>query len=141
MSRVYWDSMIFVYWLESHPSYSARVEHIFQAMLQRRDRLCASYLCMGEVLVGPLKHKHAALVDKVFQLFDSGGIEILPFDRKAAELFAQLRATAGVSPADAIHLACAAAFGVDLFLTHDQTLQKLRVNGIEFIAGLDVNIF
>jgi predicted nucleic acid-binding protein len=52
-----------------------------------------------------------------------------------------LRATANVSPADAIHLACAASSGVDLFITHDKTLHKLRVNGIQFIAGLDVNVF
>ena len=55
--------------------------------------------------------------------------------------FARLRATANVSPADAIHLACAASSGVDLFITHDKTLHKLRVNGIQFIAGLDVNVF
>jgi predicted nucleic acid-binding protein len=96
---------------------------------------------MGEVLVEPLKHKHAALAAKVRQLFDSGGIEMLPFDRQAAELFAQLRSTANVAPADAIHLACAAAAGVDLFLTHDKNLHKLHVPGIQFIAGLDVNVF
>jgi uncharacterized protein len=141
MSRVYWDSMVFVYWLECHPDYAARVEQILQSMLLRGDRLCASYLCMGEVLTGPLKHKHATLAAKVLQLFDSGGIEVLPFDRKAAELFAELRAIANVSPADAIHLACAAASGVDLFLTHDKSLHKLRVQGIQFIAGLDVNVF
>jgi predicted nucleic acid-binding protein len=141
MSRIYWDSMVFVYWVENHPAYSARVEHIFKSMLQRGDRLCASYLCMGEVLTGPLKHKHAALAAKVRQLFGSGGIDMLPFDRKAADLFAELRAISNVTPADAIHLACAGAGGVDLFLTHDTGLHKLRVPGIQFIAGLDVNVF
>jgi len=141
VSRVYWDSMVFVYWVESHPAYVARVDQIFQSMLQRGDRLCASYLCMGEVLTGTLRHKHATLSAKVRELFDSGGIEVLPFDRKAAELFAQLRASENVSPADAIHLACAASSGVDLFLTHDKKLHKLRIQGIQFIAGLDVNVF
>jgi len=141
MSRVYWDSMVFIYWLESHPEYSARVEQIFQSMLERGDRLCASYFSMGEVLAGPLKQKHAALEAKVIALFDSVGIEILPFDRKAAERFARLRAVAKVSAADAIHLACASASGVDIFLTHDKSLQKLRVEGIQFVAGLDVNVF
>lgn len=141
MSRIYWDSMIFIYWVENHPEFASRVEHILQSMLGRGDRLCASYLCLGEVLTGPLKHKHTALAAKVRQLFDNGGIEILPFDRKAAERFAQLRASGNVSPADAIHLACASASGVDLFLTHDRNLHRLRVPGIQFIAGLDVNVF
>jgi len=141
MSRIYWDSMVFVYWLESHPIYAARVEHILQSMIRRGDRLCASYLGMGEVLTGPVKHKNTTLAAKVRQLFDSDGIEVLPFDGKAAEIFAELRATENVSPADAIHLACAARSGVDLFLTHDRGLHRLKVQGIQFIAGLDVNVF
>src|ERR1700758_1392539 len=133
--------MVFVYWMENHPAYAARVEHIFRSMLKREDRLCASYLCLGEVLTGPLKHKDVAMAAKVRQLFGSGGIEILPFDSKAAELFAQLRAELNVRPADAVHLACAAASGVDIFLTHDAALHKINVPGIQFIAGLDINIF
>ena len=133
--------MVFVYWMENHPAYAPRVESIFRSMLQREDRLCASYLCLGEVLTGPIKHKNVSMAAKVRQLFGSGGIEILPFDGKAAELFAQLRAVLNVRPADAIHLACAATPGVDIFLTHDVALHKIRVPGIQFIAGLDVNVF
>lgn len=141
MSRVYWDSMLFVYWLEDHPRYAPRVDYIFRSMLTRGDRFCASYLSLGEVLAGPLKHKQTQLAAKIEQFFDSGLLEMLPFDRKAARQFASLRATTNVSPADAIHLACAGAAGVDLFLTHDQGLHKMRVQGIQFIAGLDVNVF
>lgn len=141
MSRVYWDSMVFVYWLENHPSYAPRVEHIFQSMQVRGDSYCASYLTLGEVLARPIKRKQTQLVDRIEQFFDSGMVEMLPFDRKAAGEFARLRASGHVAPADAIHLACAAAAGVDIFLTNDQSLHKLRVPGIQFIAGLDVNVF
>lgn len=141
MSRVYWDSMLFVYWLENHPSYAPRVEHIFQSMVDRGDRFCASYLSIGEVLARPLKQKQTELVARIEQFFDSGLVEMLPFDRKAAGEFARLRATTHVTPADAIHLSCAGAAGVDLFLTHDKGLHKLRVPGIHFIAGMDVNVF
>lgn len=133
--------MVFIYWLESHPAFAPRVEFILQSMLMRGDRLCASHLALGEVLVGPLKHQQTTLEENVRQLFDGAHIEILPFDRQAAELFAKLRASANISPADAIHLACASAGGIDLFLTHDTSLQKLKVPGIHFIAGLDVNVF
>jgi len=133
--------MVFIYWLESHPAYAPRVEFILQSMLTRGDRLCASHLTMGEVLVGPVKFQNTTLVAKARRLFDGGHIEILPFERAAAELFAQLRAVANVKPADAIHLACAGASGIDMFLTHDAGLYKLKVPGIHFIAGLDVNVF
>ena len=141
MSRVYWDSMVFVYWHENQPQYAPRAEQIFRSMQSRGDRLCASYLSMGEVLAGPLKRGQVQMAAAIEQFFDSGLPEILPFDRKSAMEFARLRATESVSPADAIHLACAAASGVDLFLTHDKKLHKLRIPGIQFIAGLDVNVF
>jgi predicted nucleic acid-binding protein len=141
VSRIYWDSMVFIYWLESHPAYAPRVEFILQSMLTRGDRLCASHLTLGEVLVGPLKHQQTTLAANVRKLFDGANIEVLPFDRQAAERFAQLRASANITPADAIHLACASASGIDLFLTHDASLQRLSVPGIHFIAGLDVNVF
>jgi len=46
-----------------------------------------------------------------------------------------------VSPADAIHLACAANAGIDLFLTDDDRLHSLALPGIHFIAGMNVNLF
>jgi hypothetical protein len=45
-----------------------------------------------------------------------------------------------VSPPDAIHLASAAHASVDLFLTNDRRLQGLVIPGIDFIAGMDVNL-
>ena len=39
--------------------------------------------------------------------------------------------------ADAIQLACAAHYGVDLFITNDQHLHKLTIPGIGFIAPLE----
>jgi len=133
--------MIFVYWLEDHPEYASRVEVIFRAMLARKDTLCASHLCLGEVLVGPKRKQNNELVEKIEQFFDSGLVQLLPFDRRAAGEFARLRAEMNVSAADAIHLACAGAGGVDLFLTHDKGLHKMQVQGIQFIAGLDVNVY
>ncbi len=67
-------------------------------------------------------------------------VELIDFGVAAAERFSDIRASPNVKPADAIHLACAAASGVDLFLTNDSKLQKLVVPGIQFIAGIDVNV-
>jgi predicted nucleic acid-binding protein len=48
-----------------------------------------------------------------------------------------IRAQTRVSQADGIHLASAAAAGVDLFVTNDTQLQKLAIPGIRFFADLD----
>ncbi len=51
-----------------------------------------------------------------------------------------IRATLGVSPADAMHLAAAAQAGTDLFLTNDNRLVGKFVPGIQFIASLHDNV-
>jgi predicted nucleic acid-binding protein len=65
---------------------------------------------------------------------------LLPFNVDAAERYARIRAKWKVSPADAIHLACASVARVDLYLSNDAGLKKLVIDGIHFIAGLDATI-
>lgn len=141
MSRVYWDTMLFVYWLEDHPVYAKRVQHILSKMEERQDRLCTSAFTAGEVLVGPYKMGVPAMAKQIREVFESPFVEVLPFTLPTANLYAQIRAQHGVSPADAIHLACAAQAGTDLFLTNDAALSSKVIPGIQFIAGLNTNLF
>jgi hypothetical protein len=46
-----------------------------------------------------------------------------------------------VSPVDSIHLASAAPARIDLFLTNDAALVGKIIPGIQFIVGLDSNLF
>ncbi|HEV2990136.1 MAG TPA: PIN domain-containing protein [Candidatus Angelobacter sp.] len=141
MSLVYWDTMLFVYWLEGHSTYAKRVQHILSKMEARRDRLCTSVFTVAEVLVGPYKVGDSGTVKRIQEAFDSPFIEILPFNQATADRYAQIRAQHGVSAADAIHLACAAQSGIDLFLTNDAALPGKVISGIQFIAKLDTNLF
>jgi predicted nucleic acid-binding protein len=140
MSRVYWDTMLFVYWLEDHPQFAQRVQEIHSKMEQRKDLLCTSAFALGEILVGPYKLKAADVGQVIREHFKTSAIELLPFDAQTAELYARIRADHNVSPADAIHLATAAQANVHLFLTNDRRLSRLTVPGIHFIAGLDTNL-
>ncbi len=141
MSRVYWDTMLFVYLLEEHPLHSARVREIATGMDERHDVLCTSVFTVGEVLVGPYKGRALEVARRTQEFFRSPLVELLPFTSDAAELYARVRAEHGIPPADAIHLACAARAGVDLFLTNDRRLRGLRIPGIQFIAGMDVSLY
>ena len=141
MSRVYWDTMLFIYWLEDHPVYAKRVRRILSKMEERQDRLCTSAFTAGEVLVGPYKMKAHAVAKQIREVFESNFVEVLPFTLAAADLYARIRAQQGVSPADAVHLACAAHAGTDLFLTNDAALPGKVIPGIQFIAGLNTNLF
>lgn len=132
--------MLFVYWLEDHPRFARRVQQIHENMEQRSDILCTSVFTLGELLTGPVKQGAAAATQEVRDFFHSAVREVLPFTVETAERYAQIRATQRVSPADAVHLACAAHSGIDLFLTNDHRLRGMVIPGIQFTAGLDVDI-
>jgi predicted nucleic acid-binding protein len=133
--------MLFVYWLEDHPAYAKRVQHILSQMEKRRDQLCTSAFTAGELLVGPYKVSSPAVAKQIREVFSSSFVEVLPFTLATADFYAQIRASQLVSPADAIHLACAAQASTDLFLTNDSALAGKVIPGIQFIAGLDTNLF
>ena len=137
MSRVYWDSMLFIYLLEERPGYFKKVKRIHQAMLRRGDVLCTSVFAFGEVLTGLRKQKDEAGIRGVKEFMLSDEVIILPFDLDAADRYSLIRAETRVSQADAIHLATAAASGVDVFITNDDKLRTLAIPGIRFFADLD----
>lgn len=136
-SRIYWDTMLFIYWIEEHPEHAGRVQRILARMEARGDQLCSSAFGVGELLAGAARQDDRELADAIRQALRPPHVELLPFDTAAAERYAEIRGRQRVSPPDAIHLACAASAGVDLFLTNDARLIRLDVPGIRFIAGLD----
>lgn len=134
MSRIYWDTMLFIYLLEGHPQYSTRVRHLLQRSYERGDSLHSSYLALGEVLAGANQSPDATKEATIRNTLNEMGFSYLPFDGGAVRPFSQLRAKEKLKIADAIHLACAASAGIDLFLTGDKQLLRLHVPGIQFIA-------
>jgi predicted nucleic acid-binding protein len=143
MSRIYWDSMMFIYMLEGNPIFGPRVLGILDDMDRRGDTLCTSIFCIGEVLTGPRKFNSMAGIARVKRYFASDAVEVLPFTIETADRFSLIRATTAAKPADAIHLAAAAAAGVDVFFTNDDKVLRLRLQipGIQFITGLDARIY
>jgi predicted nucleic acid-binding protein len=141
MSRVYWDTMLFIYWLEDHPRYARRVDAIRSSMEQRRDQLITGAFTFGEVLAGCYRKGTPQLADDTRRLLQNVVAEVIPFTLETADRYARIRATPGIAPADAIHLASAAQAGTDLFLTNDQRLVGKIVPGIQFVASLETNLF
>lgn len=95
---------------------------------------------VGETLVGFHKKNDLKTAARVRAFFFEGTIEIVPYTLDLAGSYAEIRARLRISSAEAIHLACAAKAGTDLFLTNDNDLVGQVIPGIQFIAGLDTNI-
>ncbi len=140
MSRIYWDTMLFLYLLEDHPVYAPRVRQLLERSYKRRDSLFTSYLALGEVLAGAEKSPQPEKAMAVRQTLQEMGFSYLPFDGGAVGVFSRLRARQKLGVADSIHLACAASAGIDLFLTGDQQLFKMDIPGIHFVANFDTPV-
>jgi predicted nucleic acid-binding protein len=140
MARVFWDAMLFIYLMEEDAVFGERVSELRARSLERRDEICTSTLALGEVMAGMYRDGGVAEAEQVREDILAAGIMILPFDLTASSRFGFLRAKHRRSAADTIHLACAAAADVDLFLTGDKALLKLHVDGIKFIAGLNTDL-
>lgn len=55
MSRIFWDTNLFIYLLEGRGKAAERVTALRERMRERGDQLCTSTLTLGEVLVKPLE--------------------------------------------------------------------------------------
>jgi predicted nucleic acid-binding protein len=136
VSRVFWDTNLFIYLLEDFGPQSDRVAEIRQRMLERADELLTSTLTLGEVLVKPAEHGNEALRQRYEDVL-SRTARLIAFDREAARRYAEIRRNRSIRPPDAIQLACAAQVGVDLFITNDDRLSRLAIPGIQFLVPLE----
>jgi predicted nucleic acid-binding protein len=138
MSRVFWDSNLFIYLFEQHAQFSAGVKSLLARMEARGDQLFTSTLSVGEVLAKPYEFGDMARCSAYEKAMQQAAV-ILPFDLAAARQFAKLRAQRAlrVRPPDAMQLACAGTAGMDLFLTNDMRLHSMQVDGIQFITSVE----
>ncbi len=141
MSRVYWDTMLFIYWLEENPQFGKRVDAIWSRMQERNDQLITGGLALGEVFAGAYKRGASKeRIQEVKAALEESVSEVIAFTAETADVFGRIKGSLKIPSADAIHLACAASAGTDLFLTNDRNLVGKVIPGIQFIAGLDSNI-
>jgi predicted nucleic acid-binding protein len=136
MSRIFWDTNLFIYLFEGQGPLSKRAAALRQSMLTRGDQLLTSTLTLGEILVKPMERGDAELSKKYEETLITTSL-MIPFDVKAAKIYAALRGDRSLRAPDAIQLACAAGVGVDLFITNDARLQTRQIVGIQFIVSLE----
>lgn len=139
MSRIFWDTNLFVYLFEDSSERTEQVVALRERMIERHDQLLTSALTLGEILAKPLAAENGELMRR-YEHAITASATVLPFDQAAASAFAAIRGSGAIPPADAIQLACASAAGVDLFITSDQRLSRHVVPGIQFIQSLAVAI-
>lgn len=136
MSKIFWDTNLFIYLFEAHPQFSHPTIELRRKMLKRGDLLITSAMTLGEVQVKPRKQGNVAEAES-YRYSISQTASIVSFDTKAADAYALIREQTNVRGADAIQLACASSFGVEIFVTNDLRLHQLSIPGIHFITSLE----
>ena len=136
MSRIFWDTNLFIYLLEDSGALSKRVTELRERMVSRRDQLYTSTLTLGEILVKPRGASDEAGIQRFVEVL-AGLAVLIPFDLKAAQNYASIRQDRPVKAPDAIQLACAASAQTDLFITNDERLSRKTVKGVHFITSLE----
>jgi predicted nucleic acid-binding protein len=135
MSRIFWDTNLFIYLFEDYGEWSKQVAELRQRMLSRNDQLFTSTLTLAEVLVKPTERGDQELRRSYEDSIAKTSV-LLPFDREAARIYAEVRRDRSLKAPDAIQLACAAHAEVDLFITNDERLRGKTIQGIQFIVPL-----
>jgi predicted nucleic acid-binding protein len=135
VSRIFWDTNLFIYLIEDHGDLSERVALLRKRMIETNDDLYTSALTLGEVLVKPVEVGDEVLARR-YEAALRQGAAIIPFDVEAARLYAGIRKDRTIRPPDAIQLACAAQARVDLFITNDERLSAKSIPRIQFVSSL-----
>ncbi len=136
MSRIFWDTNLFIYLWEDYGAHSQAVEKLRTTMLRRGDQLVTSTLTLGEILVKPTAAGNVALCRKYEDAILSVAL-LIPLDARVAKIYSSIRRDRLLKAPDAIQLASAASVGADLFVTNDGHLQGKQIPGIQFIVPLD----
>jgi predicted nucleic acid-binding protein len=136
LSRIFWDSNLFIYLFEDYGEHTERVAQLRGHMLKRNDQLLTSTFTLGEILVKPIEmglHSLRSKYEDVLQAIST----LVPLDVEAATIYASIRQDRTIKSPDAIQLACAAHARTDLFITNDEHLSEKVIPGIQFIVPLE----
>jgi len=135
MSRIFWDTNLFIYLWEDYGTLSEAVKELRVKMLRRGDQLLTSTLTLAEILVKPADAGNSELCRKYEEAISSVAL-LIPLDTKVAKIYAAIRRDRRLKAPDVIQLASAASVSADLFVTNDERLQGKHVPGIQFIVPL-----
>ena len=120
-SLVFLDTMVFVYALEHHPTYSAAVATILHMVESGELHAITSSLTLAEVLTGPAYAQNLeALNDYELYLSNFPNLTLQSVESKHACVIVQVRSSTRLLTPDAIQIAVAMAANVDAVISNDK---------------------
>lgn len=124
-SKIYADTSVFIYTLESHPEYWLLLQPLWLQFERKLVDIYTSELTLLEVLVNPIKQKDELLINDYQNLLLDTNIQLIPINQSILKEAANIRAKNKIKTPDAIHVATALNFNCDVFLTNDLGLKNI----------------
>ncbi len=122
-SKVYFDTNIFIYFLETDEKFFEVCAPFFKAVEDSVFSGCCGDAVICELLVKPMESNNLLRIKSIKSLFGSNGyFTPLSHTREIFEMTAFIRATQRLKFADAIHIATAIDAGCTHFVTHDKKI-------------------
>jgi predicted nucleic acid-binding protein len=124
--RIYLDTNVWIYAVESYPAFLRELTDFFQRVDQNQYVAITSELSLAETLVKPIKdNDQARQVAYKKAIVNRKNVSVIPILRELLIDAAQVRAETGLKLPDAIHAATAVQARCTTFITNDAQLKKL----------------
>jgi uncharacterized protein len=121
------DTMVFIYFLERHPSHYTTAKTLFQRIEKGEIRAVISSLIFAELLVPIYRNKDIKQAETIFRLLSNfPNMHIVSVTPQISVRAAQIRSIHGMRTPDAIHAATALEASADAIITRDKEFQKIQ---------------
>jgi len=139
VGRLYIETAPLIYYVETKPTYIARMDAIIDTVENQTIRAYSSVITLAEVLIQPLRTGDETLEQEYRDiLVNSGGYQLVPTTIPVAESAADLRARYNLRTPDALHVASALRAGCDAFLTNDTGIKRVTELTVLVLDELEV---
>ena len=137
ISRVFLDTAVVIYYVQSHPRYLELLAPLFRRLDEGSITAVISPVTLAECLVFPIRQSDDAGKRHFEAVLSEGrGVLFSPLDREAAVRAAELRAQLNMKLPDAIQVAIAELAACEAVVTNDDLFK--RVQSLDVIVLKDL---
>jgi predicted nucleic acid-binding protein len=133
-ARIYVDTNIWIYYIESHPTFREKIDEIFERADVSGATLVTGEIAIAECLVRPSRQGETAIIQLYEDFFEESGVEFVKLDGALARRAALASGVLGLKLIDAIHYISARESGCTHILTRDG---KFKSGPNLVVVGLD----
>lgn len=137
--RIYIDTAPFIYFVERHTAYFAKMLRIVDLIEAQPLQAFTSVMTLTEIMVQPLKVGNTELAQECHDiLVSSDQFSVLSVTEEIAITAGVIRARYSLRTPDAIHVATAIASDCDAILTNDVAMKRVTDLNVLHLDDLEL---